>query len=359
MRWRVPFGRIRLWPLLKETAQEWNNDNCIRLGASLSYYTLLSLFPLILVVLAIVRFLLTNSQEAREAILAALAGITGGFRDEFDTALAAAAETRTASGIVGTLTLILGASWVFGELASAFDIIWDVEAPASGGPMHFIRQTFFSFALVLSVAFLLLVSMVINAVLAGINTYTELLPGGRVIRLLAQWTITLGVLSGVFAVLFKFLPRTHIAWRDVWLAAFLTACSWSILQLGISYYIALSSYKNYGAVGSILALVAWVYLSSQVLFLGGELSAAYARRYGSRAGVQAVTSEAVTPPLAAGSGAAAAPPPPRPLAARRTIDERMVAGGTGLAIGVLGTILAAIVAAFAGTVQIVRRLRHQ
>jgi len=87
----------------------------------------------------------------------------------------------------------------------------------------------------------------------------------------------------VCSLLFKYLPRTHVAWSDVWLGAVLTAVSWSILQYAISFYIALSSYKNYGAVGSILALVAWVYLSSQVLFLGGEFTSVYARMYGSRA----------------------------------------------------------------------------
>ena len=106
----MPASRVRLWPLLKETFLKWNADNCVRLGASLSYYTLFSLFPLILVVLAIVRVVLTNSDAARDAIIAALSSVTGGFRDDFLTALNAAAKTRRASGVIGTITLVLGAS---------------------------------------------------------------------------------------------------------------------------------------------------------------------------------------------------------------------------------------------------------
>ncbi len=124
--------RVKLWPLLKQTVREWNDDNCLRLGASLSYYTLFSLFPLILVTLAIIRVLLVNSDAARDAILAGLSGVTGGFRDEFVATLNAAIQSRRASGIIGMATLILGASWVFGELVSAFNIIWDIEAPSSG-----------------------------------------------------------------------------------------------------------------------------------------------------------------------------------------------------------------------------------
>jgi membrane protein len=274
--------RLMIWPLLKQTVREWNEDNCIRLGASLSYYMLFSVFPLILVVLAIIRLLLVNSDAARNLILEGLSSVTGGFRDEFVATLEAAMKSRRSSGIIGTATLILGASWVLGELVSAFRIIWDEEAPARGGPGEWLRSSLFTFALLLAIVFLLLVSMVINAALTALTQFASTMPGGRIIGAIVQWVITLGVLTGVFALLFKYLPRTRIAWGDVWLGAALTALSWSILQYAISLYITLSSYKNYGAVGSILALVAWVYLSSQVLFLGGEFTSVYARWYGSR-----------------------------------------------------------------------------
>lgn len=275
-------SRLQLWPLLKATFRKWNADNCLRLGASLSYYTLFSLFPLILVSLSIVRLLLTNSDAARDAILAGLSSVTGGFRDDFVAALDAASKARATSGIIGTITLILGASWVFGELVSAFNIIWEVKAPSEGGPWEFLRTTFTSFALVLAAVFLLLISMIVNAALTFLTTFTTALPGGSIVRELARQSITVAVLTLIFALLFRFLPRTPVAWRDVWLGAAFTAIAWTLLQSAIAFYIALSSYKNYGAIGSILALVAWVYLSSQVVFFGGEFTAVYAREHGSR-----------------------------------------------------------------------------
>jgi membrane protein len=268
--------------LLKQAAQKWRADNCLRLGASLSYYTLFSLFPLILVVLAIVQLLLVDSTAARDAILDGLARVTGGFRDEFLSTIEAAQATTRASGLIGAGALILGSTWVFGELVSAFNIIWGLEAPWQGGPLEFLRATFFSFALVLAGAFLLLISMIVSAILAALGVALSTLPGGALLWSIVHGIINLGVLMLIFALLLKYLPQTNVAWGDVWLGAAITATLWSALQLAISYYIALSSYKNYGAIGAIMALVVWVYLSSQVLFFGGEFTAVFARRYGSR-----------------------------------------------------------------------------
>lgn len=274
---------IQMIQLLKETAIKWNRDNCIRLGASLSFYTLFSIFPLILVVLSITRLLLINSDLARDAVLDALTDITGGFRDEFLTALEAVARTRGSSGVIGTIFLIAGASWVFGELVSAFNIIWGVEAPWRGGPLEFLRLTFFSYALILVAAFLLLVSLIINAILTLLGQYLAALPGGALLWGLIQVLINLSVLTMIFAILFKYLPQTRVEWQDVWLGALITAILWSLAQFGISYYITWSSYNEYGSIGSILALITWVYLSSLILFTGGEFTAVFARTYGSRA----------------------------------------------------------------------------
>ena len=268
--------------LLRQAAVKWNADNCLRLGASLSYYTIFSLFPLILVVLALARLLLQSSDSARDVILNGLMSITGGFRDEFLSALDAIQQSRRASGVIGAIVLFLGASWVFGELVSAFNIIWQLQAPARGGPLQFLRATVFSFALVLAGAFLLLAAMIVSAVLAALGALLQELPGGPLLWGVVSATINLGVLTGIFALLLKYLPQTWVSWRDVWPGALLTALLWTILQSAIAYYIALSSYKDYGAIGAILALVAWVYLSSQVLFFGGEFSFVYAQRYGSR-----------------------------------------------------------------------------
>ncbi|HEX6287649.1 MAG TPA: YihY/virulence factor BrkB family protein [Herpetosiphonaceae bacterium] len=342
--------RIKVWPLVKAAALKWNGDNCVRLGASLSYYTLFSLFPLILVVLTIVRLLLANSDAAQVAILNALESITGGFRDDFVNALEAAQKTRSASGIVGTVTLILGASWVFGELVSAFNIIWGVEAPSQGGPLEFLRATFFSFALVLAGAFLLLVSMIVSAILTALGEFMHTLPGGVIVWSLVQLAINLGVLTLIFALLFRYLPQTDVTWRDVWLGAVLTAILWSLLQFAIAYYITFSSYKNYGAVGSILALVAWVYLSSQVVFFGGEFTSVYAQQYGSRA-------EVAVDPLCASVGMNLPVSMPMKRADTSLARERVVSGATGAVLGVLGTVCVTTIALLVGLGRAVRRLR--
>jgi len=192
-------------------------------------------------------------------------------------------QSRRTSGIIGVVTLLLGSSWVFGELVSAFNIIWGLQAPERGGPLQFLRATLFSFALVLAAAFLLLVSMIVSAVLTALGTILAALSGGALLWSVASAIINLLVLMLIFALLLKYLPQTEVAWSDVWLGAALTAVLWIVLQNAIAFYIALSSYRNYGAIGAILALVAWVYLSSQVLFLGGEFTAVYAQQYGSRA----------------------------------------------------------------------------
>jgi membrane protein len=274
--------------LLKNTIKKWNADNCLRLGASLSYYTLFSIFPLILVVLFIIKLVYFNSDAARDSILDALTSVTGGFRDDFMTTLEAASQTRQTSGILGSIMLVLGASWVFGELVSAFNIFWVVESHGRGGPMEFVRMTFSSLSLVLAVAFLLLVSMIVSAVLTVIGKFMTTLPGGSALWGVAQVLVGFFVLTFIFALLFKYLPQTHVTWGDVWLGAALTGIIWSVLQFAISYYITLSSYKNYGSVGAILALISWVYLSSQILFLGGEFTAVFARTYGSRSDKQSV-----------------------------------------------------------------------
>jgi len=276
-RWKVSWAT-----LIRECGRKWLADNCLRLGASVSYCTLFSVFPLILVILAIAQVVLQDSTAARDLLLDALARVTGGFRDEFVATLEAVQTAGRPSGIVGAALLLLGASWVFGELVSAFNLIWGVEQAQAGGVRAWARTTFFSFALVLASAFLLLVSMVVSALLAIVGSWIAAAMGGGLIWSIAHLALNLAVLTLIFAVLLKYLPQTHVAWGDVWLAAGLTALAWSVLQGVIGLFIGWSNYASYGAIGAILALVAWVYSSSQILFFGAEFSVVFARHYGSR-----------------------------------------------------------------------------
>ncbi len=216
---------------------------------SVSYLRCFSVFPLFLVILAIVQALLRDSTAARDVLLDALARVTGGFRDEFVATLDAVQGAQTQTGVVGVVLLVMGASWVFGELVSAFNIIWGVESAAGSSLRAWARSTFFSFALVLASAFLLLVSMVISALLAAVGAWVATTTGGGLIWSVAQLALNLVVLTLIFAVLLKSLPQTSVAWDDVWLGALLTALAWSALQGAIGLVIAWSNYGNYGTIG--------------------------------------------------------------------------------------------------------------
>lgn len=289
--WRLNWAR-----LVREAAQKWLADNCLRLGASVSYCTLFSVFPLILVILTIVQVVLRDSTAARDVLLDALARVTGGFRDEFVATLAAVRSAGRPPGIVGGALLVLGASWVFNELVSAFNLIWGVTASGGGGLRAWARTTFFSFALVLASAFLLLVSMVVSALLTVLGGWLTARTGGGAAWTLAHLLLNLAVLTLIFAALLKYLPQTDVAWGDVWLAAALTALAWSALQSVIGLVISLSNYASYGAIGAVLALVAWVYSSSQILFFGAEFSVVFARHYGSRRAGQVAPGRLAAPP---------------------------------------------------------------
>jgi membrane protein len=268
--------------LIRETAHKWLADNCLRLGASVSYCTLFSVFPLILLILAITQVVFRDSTAARDLLLDTLANVTGGFRDEFVATLEAVQTANRPSGVIGAVLLLLGASWVFGELVSAFNLIWGVEASSGGGFRGWARTTFFSLALVLASAFLLLVSMVVSALLALLSSWVTERTGGGLAWSIAHLLLNVAVLSLIFAVLLKYLPQTRVAWGDVLLGAVLTALAWSALQGAIALVIAWSNYASYGTIGAVLALVAWVYSSSQILFAGAEFSVVFARHYGSR-----------------------------------------------------------------------------
>jgi membrane protein len=291
--------RLNWRKLLHETGHKWLADNCLRLGAAVSYCTLFSVFPLILIILAIAQALLRDSAAARDVLLDALTRVTGGFRDEFVATLDAVQGAHAQTGVVGVLLLLMGASWVFGELVSAFNIIWGIESASASGLRAWARTTFFSFALVLASAFLLLVSMVVTALLTALSAWVVATTGGGLVWSAFHLALNVIVLTLIFAVLLKSLPQTSVAWGDVWLAAILTALAWSTLQGAIGLAIVWSNYGSYGTIGAVLALVAWVYSSSQILFFGAEFSVVFARHYGSRRDEQPASQRRAPEPASA------------------------------------------------------------
>ncbi len=274
--------------LIKDTFSEWSEDNCLRLGASLAYYTLSSLIPLILVVVSIATFLLNftgSGQDLQNRLTGQIAGAVNNqqLADQITEALTSredAATKGTIGSILGFVFLLLAASGVFGELDSAFNIIWDVPSSAQAtGIWGFIRTKFLSFTLVLGVAFLLLVAQVLTVTLTALAGTLPLGPLWTIINLAVQ----VGLITAVFALLYKFLPDTDVEWRDVWVGGLLAAVLWILGQQLLSLYFRFGTdFSTYGALGGVLAFLVYVYYSSQILFLGGEFTQVYARTHGSR-----------------------------------------------------------------------------
>lgn len=270
--------------MFKEAATEWWNDQAPVLGAALSYYTVFSLAPLLVLTIAIAG-LAYGEEAARGEIVTTMQGLVG--KDGAEAVEAIIENARKPSeGIVATILgfafLVFGATGVFGQLQNALNMIWKV-APKPGATWKmFLRSRFLSFAMVSGVAFLLLVSLLASAALAALGRFfSETLPGGETVWLVLNFIISLGVITFMFAMIFKVLPDAKVQWKDVGVGAFMTAVLFSIGKFLMGLYLGNSTIgSTYGAAGSLVVLLIWVYYSAQILFLGAELTRVYAIRYG-------------------------------------------------------------------------------
>ncbi|HYQ01595.1 MAG TPA: YihY/virulence factor BrkB family protein [Polyangiaceae bacterium] len=276
----------KLWQLVKETGTGWDEDNVTRLAAALAYYTLLSIAPLIVLAVAVTG-LAFGEEAARQHIARELAGVVGSGAAEAIQSIAKNARapgTGIFSIAVGVVVLLFGASGVFGELQGALNTVWDVAPRPGRGIWGIVKDRFFSFTLVVGVAFLLLVSLVVSAALTWVGQFFEqTLPGGALVWQVLNFCISLGVVTALFALMFKTLPDVRIHWRDIWVGSAVTAGLFTLGKLLLGLYLGSAGVSSaYGAAGSIVALVIWVYYSAQVLLLGAEFTEAYARHFGSR-----------------------------------------------------------------------------
>jgi membrane protein len=283
----MTLGPMNLWRLLRQTFNDWSEDKAPELGAALAFYTALSIAPLLVILLGVAAFFLGDEQAATGKIMAEMESMVG---KEGANAIGEMIENANepTEGIIATvlsvITLLFGASGVFGQLQSAMNTIWEVEPKPGRGIWGMIRHRFLSFTMVLGMAFLLLVSMVISAALAAAGTLLDRLPDS--IHWAAQGIHIVGsiiVLTLLFAMMFKYLPDVKIGWRDVLLGAFVTAVLFTIGNFAIGMYLGRSSMaSSYGAAGSFVVLLVWVYYSAQILFFGAELTQVYANNFGSR-----------------------------------------------------------------------------
>jgi membrane protein len=278
----------KIFNLLKTTLQEFNEDKAPRLAAALSYYTIFSLAPLLVVVIAIAG--LAFGQEAAQGQvyrqLNEVVGAEGARTIQDLIENARNPSTGIIATVIGLVTLILGAAGAFVQLRDALNTVWDVQTPPNqNGIIATIKAQFLSFAMLLGVGFLLLVSLVISAVLAGFSDFMrDNLPlGGFLLQALTQ-LISFGVITVMFAMIFKFLPETQIEWRDVWVGAAFTSFLFNVGKFLIGLYLGRSGAASaYGAAGSLVILLLWINYSSQILLFGAEFTQVYARTHGSRA----------------------------------------------------------------------------
>jgi membrane protein len=275
-----------IWTMLKDTAADWSDDNASRLAAALAYYTILSIAPMMVLAVAVAG-LVFGEDAARGQIAAQLGHVVGPQASTAIQTIIANAKTPE-SGILGTVVgvavLLFGASGVFGELQASLNVVWEVAPKPGRGIRGFIEQRFFSFSMVLGVAFMLLVSLALSALLSAVGTIVaDALPGGAAVWQAMNFVVALGLITVLFAMIFKVIPDAKIAWRDVWVGAFVTALLFNLGKFALGLYLGHASLGSpYGAAGSIIVLVVWVYYAAQILLLGAEFTQVYAHRRGDK-----------------------------------------------------------------------------
>ncbi len=273
--------------LFKNTAREWMEDKCPQLGGSLAYFTVFSLAPLVLVLLAVFGLIFGSSEHARDKITEQLQYFIdpSGIKVIKDIA---ANASKPSQGIVataiGVIVGLFGASGVFGQLQDALNTIWGVKPKPGGGIWGFVRARFLSFAMVGGVCFLLLVSLTVESVLRGVNDYLKaVMPGGHVLALGLFLLFDLGVIVLLFAIIFRYLPDAKITWRDVWIGATLTAVLFVLGKFVLALYLGSGAAGSaYGAASSLITLLLWIYYATLILLFGAEFTQVYANTYGTR-----------------------------------------------------------------------------
>jgi membrane protein len=274
------------YSLLKQTFQEWLQDKVPQLGAALAYYTVFSLAPLILVLLAVIGVLFRDDPGgAWNKITQQMSYFLdpSALQVVQDIAQKASQPGKSMiATIIGVALALFGASGVFGQLQDALNTIWGVKAKPTRGIWGFLRARFLSFAMVAGICFLLLVSLAIEALLKGFSRYVQsMLPGGIVIAVTVYLVFDFAVVVLLFAMIFKFLPDVKIQWRDVWIGAFMTAILFGIGKWLLGFYLGSGAAGSaYGAASSLITLLLWVYYSSQILLFGAEFTQVYAARAG-------------------------------------------------------------------------------
>lgn len=276
------------WILIKEaSSQWWNEDRPFELAAALAYYTLFSLAPMLVIAVSVAGFFF-GREAAQNQIVETLSGFVG--RDAgivIQTMIENASKQQTTDSIfamlVGVALLLFGAGGVVGQLQSSLNMIWGVEPRPDRGILGFIKERFISYGMVLGVGFLLLVSLVVSAALAAFDEFLGgTAPGASFVLQVIHFLVSLGLIAFMFAAIYRFMPDGRIAWKDVVVGGILTALLFNVGKFFIGLYLGQSSVTSvYGAAGSLVTLLLWIYYSSLIFFFGAELTQVYASKFGS------------------------------------------------------------------------------
>lgn len=273
-----------LWGMLKEAGNSFIEDMAPRLGAALAYYTIFSLAPLLVIVLAVAGLVFGEKAAAGQVKgqIESLVGEEGGKAIEQMVANADKPKAGMVATVVGVVMLLFGASALFGQLQDALNTIWGVQPKPGRGVMGILRDRFLSFTMVLGTSFLLLMSLVISAALAALGSvFSDW--GWGVVGPTLNVVISLVVVTVLFAMIYRFLPDAKIVWKDVWFGATITAVLFTIGKFLIGLYLGKAGPASaYGAAGSLAVLLIWLYYSSQIFLFGAELTKAYSNKFGSR-----------------------------------------------------------------------------
>jgi membrane protein len=271
------------WTVFKIAVDQWFRHRSARLGAALAYYSVFSMGPLLLIVTSIAG-LLFGADAVRGSLTSqfrSLLGETGSKAVEAMLAGASAQQSGIIAGLTGVALLLVAALGVVVQLKDAMNTIWNVEEPKEAGAWWYLRTYLISFAGILGLGFLLAVSLVVNAGLAALSSWSG--TGTALIGEAVNFLVSLGILTALFAMLFKWFPDTEIAWRDVLPGAIATALLFNAGKFAIGWYIGTQGLEStYGAAASIVILLIWVYYSAQIVLFGAELTHAYAAEGGSR-----------------------------------------------------------------------------
>ncbi|MBN8823505.1 MULTISPECIES: YihY/virulence factor BrkB family protein [unclassified Spirosoma] len=275
------------WIVLRDSFNGFLDDRCLKLSAALAYYTVFSLAPLLVLIMSLTSIFL-GEEAIRGQIFGQLNGLVGNEAakqiQDMIKSVGLSGKTNTALAI-GIITLVIGATSIFIEIQDSVNLIWRVKAKPKRGWLKLIKDRLLSSSLVVSLGFLLLVSLVINGlVLALSNQLTRLLPGlGVYIVMAFNFLLSTSIITILFGIIFKVLPDAKIAWKDVRLGAVFTALLFMLGRYLIGLYIETTSTSStYGAAGSLIVILTWIYYTAAILYFGAEFTQAYANHFGIR-----------------------------------------------------------------------------